>query len=281
MSPFLRHIDACNAPPPEPLLPFRLSGAPVGLLAPAIARALDGAPGIRCEAGQCSLQAAPESPQGRSDALAALAQLLAERGHIRLRGEAFDVRARPEGPVLATLDRGALPAFGIAASGVHLNGLVRRDGGLHLWVGIRARTKAVAPGKLDNLVAGGTPAGHDAWDTLLKEAAEEASLPRGLAERARPTGRITYAMWTAQGLRRDTLHCFDLDLPEGFVPRPNDGEVERFELWPATRLLAAVRDTEDLKFNVNLVLIDLFLREGLIDPASEAGRSLRAGLTRF
>ena len=42
--------------------------------------------------------------------------------------------------------------------------------------------------------------------------------------------------------------------------------------------LEAVRDTEDVKFNVNLVLIDLFLREGLIDPAGEEGRLLRAGL---
>ena len=30
--------------------------------------------------------------------------------------------------------------------------------------------------------------------------------------------------------------------------------------------------------NVNLVLIDLFLREGLVDPGSEEGRRLRAGL---
>ena len=33
-----------------------------------------------------------------------------------------------------------------------------------------------------------------------------------------------------------------------------------------------------MKFNVNLVLIDLFLREGLVDPATEEARRLRAGL---
>jgi 8-oxo-dGTP pyrophosphatase MutT (NUDIX family) len=207
-----------------------------------------------------------------------LARRLAAIGLTTLRGEAFDVRATPEGRVLAKLDRGALPAFGIAASGIHLNGIVRRTDGLYLWLGVRARDKAVAPGKLDNLVAGGTPAGHDAWSTLLKEAAEEASLPHALAARARQTGRITYTLWTPQGLRRDTLHCFDLDLPEGFVPLPGDGEVERFELWPIERVFAAVRDSETVKFNVNLVLIDLFLREGLIDPASAEGQRLRAGL---
>ena len=61
-----------------------------------------------------------------------------------------------------------------------------------------------------------------------------------------------------EGLRRDLLHCYDLDLPEDFVPRAADGEVESFELWPIARVLQTVRDTDDFKFNVNLVLIDLF-----------------------
>ena len=47
---------------------------------------------------------------------------------------------------------------------------------------------------------------------------------------------------------------------------------------PVERVLEAVRDTSDVKFNVNLVLIDLFLREGLVDPRSEEGKRLRAGL---
>ncbi len=64
--------------------------------------------------------------------------------------------------------------------------------------------------------------------------------------------------------------------PTDFSPRPADGEVESFELWPLTRALAVVRETDDFKFNVNLVLIDLFLRRGLI--AGSAGTALRAAL---
>ena len=37
-----------------------------------------------------------------------------------------------------------------------------------------------------------------------------------------------------------------------------------------------MRDTGDFKFNVNLVLIDLFIRQGLI--AGAEAESLRAGL---
>ena len=279
MDPFQRHIATCNAPPPAPLRAFHLGDRPVGFVAPGTLAALADAPGFFANAGHCGVALAQPTQHAGTAALGALATHLSGAERIRLRGEAFDVREDPTGPVLATLDRGALPAFGIAAAGVHVNGLVRAASGTEVWVGIRAANKAVAPGQIDNIVAGGTPAGLDAWTTMIKEAGEEAGLSPALAAQAQPVATLTYRMWTPQGLRRDTLECFDLELPEGFVPRPNDGEVERFELWPIARLFAAVRDTEAVKFNVNLVLIDLFLREGLIDPGSTAGQALRAGLT--
>jgi 8-oxo-dGTP pyrophosphatase MutT (NUDIX family) len=280
MSPFQRHIDACNdLASPAGLIPFRIGAAQVGWLGPDLARALTFFPrDIHFDAKGAALAGRLRSPGARTEALAGIARSLSERGHFKLRDEPFDIRATPEGPSFATLDRGALPAFGVAAQGVHVNGRVMRPDGLHLWVGWRSRDKAVAPGKLDNLVAGGIPAGLSAEETLVKEAAEEASLPPELALRARRVGRISYVMQEETGMRRDVLHCFDLDLPEGFQPKPNDDEVERFELWPVARVLAAVRDTDDVKFNVNLVLIDLFLREGLIDPDGAEGRALRAGL---
>ncbi|MBV1799720.1 NUDIX hydrolase family protein [Siccirubricoccus sp. G192] len=280
MSPFQRHIDACNnLPSPAGLVPFRIAEAQVGWLSAELAQALTFFPReSHFDAAGVAMAGRLRGPGARSEALATVAASLAGRGFFRLRGERFDIRAAAEGPVLAALDRGALPAFGVISQGVHVNGLVRRPEGLHLWIGWRAKDKAVAPGQLDNLVAGGIPAGLSAEETLVKEAGEEASLPPELALRARRTGRVSYVMATERGMRRDVLHCFDLDLPEDVTPRPGDDEVERFELWPAQRVLETVRDTGRVKFNVNLVLIDLFLREGLIDPASEEGRRLRAGL---
>lgn len=63
-----------------------------------------------------------------------------------------------------------------------------------------------------------------------------------------------------EGLRRDCLYCYDLILPESFTPRANDGEVESFQLLPIKKVFQQVWDTDDFKFNVNLVLLDLFLR---------------------
>ena len=115
--------------------------------------------------------------------------------------------------------------------------------------------------------------------TLVKEAEEEAAIPPELARQARLVGRIAYAMERLEGLRRDDLLCYDLDVPEDFTPRPTDGEVAVFELWPVQRVLETVRDTDEFKFNVNLVLIDLFLREGLIagDAAVRLRDALEAG----
>ncbi|TPG53351.1 DUF4743 domain-containing protein [Roseomonas nepalensis] len=280
MDPFARHIAACNnLPSPAGYLPFRLGEAQVGWLEPDAAKALTFLPSrVHFGPDGVSLAAGLRGPGARSAALAEVARTLARAGFGRIRGEEFDVRATPEGPVLATVDRGVLPALGIISQGVHLNGLVRRADGLHLWLGWRAKDKAVAPGKLDNVVAGGIPAGLTPERCLVKEAEEEASLPAELAARARPAGRVSYIMRTEEGMRRDLLHVFDLDIPEGVEPRPNDDEVERFELWPIGRVVEAVRETESVKFNVNLVLIDLFLREGLLpDP----GGALRAGLDQL
>lgn len=281
LAPFWRHVARCNRVPDEGrLLAFRLGSQRVGWLLPAVARVLTFFPQlVHFDQSGVALAGRLRSPPARSAALAELGAALVRAGVApRLRGELYDLRAVPGGKVLARLDRGVVPAFGVRAEGVHVNGLVHRADGLQLWVGRRARDKALAPGKLDHVVAGGIPAGLGPEATLVMEAAEEAAIPAGLAATARKVAMIAYAMQVENGIRVDLLHCFDLDLPADFTPRPNDGEVESFRLLPLAEVFALVRDTDEFKFNVNLVLIDLFLRQGLIDPASAAGAQLRAAL---
>lgn len=263
----MRHVAACrNAELPGRRVPLRLGTAQVGWVLPDVAAALAG------------LGAAVE-PDGiviAAERLYGLARQLADQRLCRFRDEAFDVRATPDGPVLAQVDRGAVPILGVRAEGVHLNGLVRRPDGLWVWVARRAAHKLLDPGKLDHLVGGGVPAGLSPWETLVKEADEEAAIPPALIAAAMPVARLDYAMDHAEGLRRDRLHCYDLMLPEDFVPHPRDGEVESFELWPLRAALDEVRRSDAFKFNVSLVLIDLFLRAGLLD--TDEGRRLRAAL---
>ncbi len=258
MHSFDRHMAACdNAHLPGRHLPLRIGQAHVGWVRPRFSHSLIGYPEISVTPEFVEID--PVRPNVLQD----VARRLAQQGRIGWRGEDFDVRAGESGPVLTVLDRGALPAFGVVAHGVHANGLVRRGDGLHVWVAKRAADKQIDPGKLDNIAAGGVPAGMTPIRTLVKEAAEEAGIPESLVRPAKRVARITYSMDRPEGLRRDVLHCFDLDLPEDFVPRPHDGEIEHFELWPIQRVYEAVRDTDEFKFNVNVVLVDLFRRLGM------------------
>jgi len=264
----LSHIEACHtATLPGARLPFYVGESHVGFVFPdlgeTLARITDD---IVVADGRAVL--APGAA-GRLNEFALAAGILP-------RGEDFDVRESPEGEVLALLDRGALPAFGVIGVGAHLNGLVERADGLHLWVGTRAADKKLDPGKLDHLVAGGVPAGLTPMQTLVKEAAEEAALPETLAAQARPAGRFAYNMERAEGLRRDVIFAFDLVLPDDFQPVPTDGEVAYFELWPIDRVFEEVASTQNFKFNVNLVLIDLFIRRGLV--AGDDAKTLRRAL---
>jgi 8-oxo-dGTP pyrophosphatase MutT (NUDIX family) len=182
-------------------------------------------------------------------------------------------------PLLA-MDRAAIPYFGIRSFGLHINGYVRRTDGLHLWVGRRANDRGVAPGKLDNLVAGGQPLGLTLEENLVKEAREEADLPPELALSARPVGAVTYLMENERGLKPDTLFCYDLELPEDVIPRNTDGEVEEFFLWPVAKVMESVRTTDDWKFNVNLVVIDFLVRHGYLGPTDPDYLDLVKGLRR-
>jgi 8-oxo-dGTP pyrophosphatase MutT (NUDIX family) len=221
-------------------LPFRLGEATVGYVRPALVPALL-ASGCREAAGGAVLD--------DGAALPGLARALGGRHGWWWRDEAFDVREVWDGPVLATIDRGALPYFGIMAEGVHLHGYVPGDGGPRLWVARRAATKRLDPGLLDHLVAGGIPAGLGPLETLAKEAEEEAGLGPALLANARFVEHVSYAIEREEGLRRDRLHVYELALPAEWRPEPRDGEVEAFELWPLPRVAEACAAGE-FKFNV-------------------------------
>jgi len=206
----------------------------------------------------------------RTRALAEVETALRARGAIRKnRGEAYALVGEWGEIPVALVDRSAAAALGMRCFGVHLNGYVRRPDGIHLWVGRRSKTKAVAPGKLDNMVAGGQPAALNLLDNLIKECGEEASLPPEVAARAVPAGLVRYCFTADEGVKPDTLYCYDLEMPDGAVPVPGDGEAEGFELWPVSRVLEVMAATWDFKFNVPLVILDFVLRHGLIEPDAD------------
>ncbi|MDE1148647.1 MAG: DUF4743 domain-containing protein [Azospirillaceae bacterium] len=271
---YLRHIQACNAYDPSAFWPFAVDGHALGWVRPGFADRVAGLnAAFRLVPGHPTptLDLVAPGPEARTRAMAAVVAVLADDGLVPpLRGEDFPVVGQWGQPELLRVDRAAVPGFGVRGFGLHVNGYVPGTGGqVEMWVGRRARDRGVAPGKLDNIVAGGQPAGLSLAENLVKEAHEEAGLDPSLVRRAVPVGAITYVFDTTAGLRRDTLFCYDLALSRDIIPRNTDGEVEAFELWPLDRVAASVRDSDDWKFNVNLVIIDFLIRHGQLMPDAE------------
>jgi 8-oxo-dGTP pyrophosphatase MutT (NUDIX family) len=279
---YLHHIRACNSHDLSGFLPFHVGPDRVGWVRHELARRLTRFGDVfTVEPGRVSLLAGLGDFESRSEAMARVIDaLVADSTVSELRGEDYPVLTSWDQPPLLKIDRAAVAHFGVRSFGLHVNGFVRRADGIHLWVGKRATDRKIAPGKLDNLVAGGQSIGLSLDENLVKEAHEEAGLSAEAARRAVPVGVVSYLMESPAGLKPDTLFLYDLEVGEDFVPRNTDGEVEHFMLWPLDEVARRVRDTEDFKFNVNLVIVDFLIRHGYLRPEDADYPDIAVGLRR-
>ncbi len=173
--------------------------------------------------------------------------------------------------------RTAAPLFGVACRGAHLTVYVQEpDGGLKIWVrGGRQRVKTY-PGMLDSTVAGGIRAEESPFECILHEADEEASLSEELVRsKVRACGVISYVSKTGRGLGADLglmvpecLYLYEVEVGPEVVPKPRDGEVKEFYLWDVDTVKAAMLRGE-FKTNCAVVLIDFFIRHGIITQENE------------
>jgi hypothetical protein len=275
---YFDHIRSCHRADLNAFVPWHVGGDAVGFVhRERVPLLLARASPFRLVAGR--LELAGDDFASRSAALAGVvAQLIAAGGLRPVLGENYPVAAGI-GPPLLQVDRAAVTWFGVRAAGVHLNGYVQTEAGLCLWNAIRSRRKRTFPGHLDNVVAGGQAIGMAALETLAKEGEEEAGMPFELAALAVPVGSLSYVQQDGLSLKRDTLACFDLELPGAFVPRACDGEVEEFLLRPAAEVAASLRRGDPWKPNSAMVTLGFLLRHGSLDaelPPAERWRLWRA-----
>ncbi|KAJ7626826.1 nudix hydrolase 20 [Roridomyces roridus] len=176
------------------------------------------------------------------------------------------------------MERAACALFGIITYGVHMSMYQEKeDGELRVWVPTRSKTKSMWPGYLDNTVAGGIPSGMPIFEAMVKECAEEAKLDEALCRtHIRAVGCISYCHRTDKGwLQPEVEYLYDLRIPPNadpaaspFKPEVLDGEVQSFELMDRSEIEKAMRAGR-FKANCVLVLIDLFIRLGLVTPDNE------------
>jgi hypothetical protein len=278
---FLDHIKRCNNADLSQFEPWFIGSRRAGFLHRDFAPVVASQKGLFRRRGKAwHLDPALDTPAKRTEAMHAFLLALREQGHFTglWRDEAYPVTWEFTLSPWMTMERAAVPWFGVRAFGPHMTGYVRRKDGLHVWVPRRSYVKPTFPGQLDNTVAGGQPVSIGLHDNLIKECAEEASIPRSLAQQAKAVSFISYLNQSGPQLKPDLMICFDLELPEDFTPRANDGEVHSFELWPVQRVLETVRDTSDFKYNCNLVLIDFFVRHGLLSADDPQFVAIVSGL---
>ena len=115
------------------------------------------------------------------------------------------------------------------------------DGSYRLWVATRAANKCYCPGMLDATAGGGLASGEAPLEAVVRETFEEASISPELCRSGlRPTGVTSILSVNAGEIVANLNYTFDLPLTAEIVPRPNDAEVERFDLFTVDELIEAL-----------------------------------------
>lgn len=141
-------------------------------------------------------------------------------------------------PPLLQVERAGFRFLGMPSHAVHINGFTPEG---QLWCGRRALSKATDPGMLDNVTAGGLPAGESPRSCALRELHEEAGATIDDATQLLATGTIRTARQDTGGWHEETLLVYHWDCPAGWQPANRDGEVAEFLCLHAPEVLEHIR----------------------------------------
>lgn len=204
-------------------------------------------------------------------------KLLSEKIIPQITQEYFKVTPLNSDKELFKIERTLLPLFAIRARGIHLNAYVVKNNHIYIWIAKRSKSKLLYPGKLDNLVAGAISYGYNAFNTVIKESFEEASISKDLVKNAILTQTLHYLYPYKNGIRNDTMYIYNLELPLDFIPKQNDGEVEEFFLIEASEVLDLMNsNSNNFKFNSAIAIISFLVNKQLINKKNTHYKSITA-----
>jgi len=279
-STILARLQSALAAPARDYVPLRVGSATVGWLdADRAARIRQFAGVFTADGDGVAFVPALRDSASRSAALANVTATLAAEGALTpWRNELYAVAPTFGSAPWFLVERAAARYFGVHTWAAHINGVVRSSTTTKMWLARRSADKAINPGKLDNLVGGGVAAGVSISETLIKEAWEEAGIPREVATRAVPADPVHIWREQPDGLQSETIYVHDLWLPSDFVPANQDGEASDHRLVSlpeAVRLIGLVGGPDEVTADASLVVVDFLLRYGAIPPASRSRPALQ------
>ena len=215
--------------------------------------------------------------RGRDARLAQIhAQLHADGLIVGWRDEPYPLRDRSGGEH-GTIERAASRFWGMLTLGAHCNGYVADGAGrpTHLWIARRSDTKPTDPGRLDNLIGGGVPAGQSPREAVIREGWEEAGLEPAQMAGLVTGGLVDLECDVPEGRQHERLHVFDLALAPDVVPRNVDGEVAEHRLMTVAEALARAAAGE-LTTDAALATLDFAVRHRLVEPKASDAKSTAA-----
>jgi 8-oxo-dGTP pyrophosphatase MutT (NUDIX family) len=207
---------------------------------------------------QC-LSLAPFCSPDAPSVLAQMANALRDQGRLgKWRNELLRVTG-DSGQVRGLVERAAVRQLGIRTFAVHLvaySQIANSAATTGMWVQQRALDKANDPGLWDTC-AGGLAAGDESLLlSLEREVQEEAGLDLPSLQREghliKRGNTIQTQRNIPEGFLVEELLCWDIDLPDTVMPVNQDGEVEKFELWPIDKIIAGIAEQQ---FTVEAALI--------------------------
>ncbi|SMN21997.1 similar to Saccharomyces cerevisiae YJR142W Putative protein of unknown function [Maudiozyma saulgeensis] len=180
------------------------------------------------------------------------------------------------------VERAMAGPMGILTYGVHINGYFfdSKTKEIRFWIPRRSATKPTWPYMLDNMVAGGIGFPYGIHETVIKESLEEANLPKDIIDASISNAGVVSYLFYQGNPKLDKFntqnsyivgeieYVYDMKLDEEIIPRPNDGEVDSFNVMSLQEVITALQNAE-FKPNCALVMVDFLIRHGYITTENE------------
>ncbi len=144
-------------------------------------------------------------------------------------------------PELFRLERAAFRYFGLRSHAAHVHGLMPDA---RMWCGRRALHKSTDPGLLDNLAAGGLPAGEQPMQCAVREVFEEAGLEQCMNDFLPQTSEVLTERKVAEGWHSERLFVYNLQMTQDQRPNNLDGEVSEFLCLSLTEVIQRMKANE-------------------------------------
>ena len=186
--------------------------------------------------------------------------------------ERFPVVAA-DGERVMDMDGCGVDAFGVVNFGCHLLAYVKTEEGLKWWVPRRSMTKKTYPGMLDNTIGGSLSAGESPLDCIVREANEEASLPKEeTRKRITSCGTLSYQMSQTDdgfpGCQHQVQYLYEMELMPDEILTSNDNEAEDFKLMSFSEVQARLAHGE-FKLNCAMTWMACLIRHGIVNAENE------------